>query len=69
MSTGRRQVQFPLPAGSLSELRVWASAWVTKHDSAVDCDAVALVMTEMVTNSALHWLRAGHRRPGEPSKR
>ena len=54
MSTGRRQIQMPLPPGSLSSLRQWARSWMEQHPSDAESDSVILVMTEMVTNSVRH---------------
>ena len=54
MSTGHRQVQIPMPAGSLSDLRQWACAWLRANHNEADSDDVVLVLTEMVTNSVRH---------------
>jgi anti-sigma regulatory factor (Ser/Thr protein kinase) len=51
MSTGLQQVPVPLPVGCLSELRLWARAWLEQHPTGSDPDSVVLAMTEMVTNS------------------
>jgi anti-sigma regulatory factor (Ser/Thr protein kinase) len=40
--------------GGLRDLRSWARAWLAQHRAEVDPDVVALVMTEMVTNSVRH---------------
>jgi anti-sigma regulatory factor (Ser/Thr protein kinase) len=43
-----------LPAGCLSELRLWARTWLEQHPTGSDPDSVVLAMTEMVTNSVRH---------------
>jgi anti-sigma regulatory factor (Ser/Thr protein kinase) len=50
-----RQMQSPLPAEYLVELRRWARQWTVQHAPVyADPDSVVLVMTEMVTNAICH---------------
>jgi anti-sigma regulatory factor (Ser/Thr protein kinase) len=54
MSEEHRSVPVPLRPGCLHDVRQWATSWVQQHRAGTDPDVVALVLTEMVTNSVRH---------------
>jgi anti-sigma regulatory factor (Ser/Thr protein kinase) len=55
MDSGQLHVSPPMPTGGYGGLRRWVRVWLRQHPVAdVDNDEVALVLTELVSNSMRH---------------